>query len=199
MPLFHVVKAKSKEEAEQEALDKLKKALTGNQVMSYFVPHHATKVIVDASLIGLGPLHVQNDKDICYASRVLSDVETRHSRTEKQMLAVVWAVVHTSTSMVLNLTSSRIIGPTLASFAVIKHAHPPASISGSSFLCLTTITLSTIQVKMRRTQLISSVDNQTAQSPNQPVSRKNTSTINAVSNAMTKSRSERELMTQCKW
>lgn len=39
MPLFHVVKAKSKEEAEQEALATLKKALTGNQVMSYFVLH----------------------------------------------------------------------------------------------------------------------------------------------------------------
>ena len=87
--------------------------------------------------------------------------------------------------MVLNLPSSRIIGPTLASFAVTKIAHPPASIAGSSVLCLTTITLSTIQVKIRRTQLISSVDNQTAQSPNQPVLRKNTSTINAVSNAMT--------------
>jgi hypothetical protein len=37
------------EETEQAALDKLKKAFTDNQVMSYFDPHQATEVIVDAS------------------------------------------------------------------------------------------------------------------------------------------------------
>ena len=62
--------------------------------MSYFDPHQATEVIVDASPVGLGALLVQNDKVICYASRVLSDVETRYSQTEKEMLAVVWAVEH---------------------------------------------------------------------------------------------------------
>ncbi|CAB4035824.1 Hypothetical predicted protein, partial [Paramuricea clavata] len=82
------------EEIEQAALDKLKKAFTDNQVMSYFDPHQATEVIVDASPVGLGALLVQNDKVICYASRVLSDVETRYSQTEKEMLAVVWAVEH---------------------------------------------------------------------------------------------------------
>jgi transposase InsO family protein len=80
--------------AEQAALDRLKQALTGNQVMSYFDPHQTTQVIVDASPVGLGALLVQNDKVICYASRVLSDVETRYSQTEKEMLAVVWAVEH---------------------------------------------------------------------------------------------------------
>ncbi len=82
------------EQAEQAALDKLKQAFTGNQVMSYFDPHQTTQVIVDASPVGLGALLVQNDKVICYASRVLSDVETRYSQTEKEMLAVVWAVEH---------------------------------------------------------------------------------------------------------
>ena len=82
------------EQTEQEALDKLKKAFTGNQVMSYFDPFQATEVIVDASPTGLGALLVQNDKVICYASRVLSDVETRYSQTEKEMLGVVWAVEH---------------------------------------------------------------------------------------------------------
>ena len=51
-------------------------------------------MIVDASPIGLGALLVQNDKVICYASRVLLDVETRYSQIEKEMLAVVWAVEH---------------------------------------------------------------------------------------------------------
>ena len=78
----------------EAALDKLKKAFTDNQVMSYFDPHQATEVIVDASPVGLGALLVQNHKVICYASRVLSDVETRYSQTEKEMPAVVSGVEH---------------------------------------------------------------------------------------------------------
>ena len=50
--------------------------------------------IVDPSPIGLGALlvEIENDKVICYATRVLSD--TKYSQTEKEMLAVVWAVEH---------------------------------------------------------------------------------------------------------
>lgn len=66
------------EETEQETLDKLKKSLTGNQII-YFDPHQATKVIVDPSPIGLGALLVQNDKVVCCAGRVLSDVKTKYS------------------------------------------------------------------------------------------------------------------------
>ncbi len=62
--------------------------------MSYFDPHQTTQVIVVASPVGLGALLVQNDKVICYASCILSDVETRYSQTEKEMFAVVWAVEH---------------------------------------------------------------------------------------------------------
>ena len=119
------------EPTEQEALDKLKKAFTGNQVMSYFDPFQATEVIVDASPIGLGALLVQNDKVICYASRVLSDVETRYSQTEKEMLGFGPLSTSTSTCTVLSLPSSPIISPSLASFAVTK-PHPSALIAGSS-------------------------------------------------------------------
>ena len=61
--------------------------------MLYFNPYQAT-VIVDVSPVGLGALLVQNDKVIYYTSRALSDVETRYSQTEKEMLAVVWAIKH---------------------------------------------------------------------------------------------------------
>ena len=62
--------------------------------MSYFDLYQAREVIVDSSPIGVGALLVQNDKVICYASRVLSDVETRYPQTEKEMLALVWSVEH---------------------------------------------------------------------------------------------------------
>ena len=75
---------------ESTAFNQLKDALTGEQVMSYFDPSKETEIIVDASPVGLGALLIQEDKIISYASRALSDVETRYSQTEREMLAIVW-------------------------------------------------------------------------------------------------------------
>ena len=82
------------EQEEQRALDKLKEALVGDHVMSYFDPRKKTEIIVDASPTGLGGLLVQEGKVLGYASRALSDVESRYSQTEREMLAVVWGVEH---------------------------------------------------------------------------------------------------------
>ena len=82
------------EREEQKALDKLKEALVEESVMSYFDPRKKTEIIVDASPTGLGGLLVQEGKVLGYASRALSDVESRYSQTEREMLAVVWGVEH---------------------------------------------------------------------------------------------------------
>ena len=62
--------------------------------MSYFEQNKPTEIIVDASPVGLAALLVQAGKVISYASRALSDVESRYSQTEREMLAVVWEVKH---------------------------------------------------------------------------------------------------------
>ena len=62
--------------------------------MSYFDPRKKTEIIVDASPFGLGGLLIQEGKVLGYASRALSDVESRYSQTEREMLAVVWGVEH---------------------------------------------------------------------------------------------------------
>ena len=62
--------------------------------MSYLNPAQETEVIVDASPVSLGGLLVQDDKVISYARRVLRDVESRSSQTEREMLAIVWALEH---------------------------------------------------------------------------------------------------------
>ena len=61
----------------------------------YFRQGAPTKLITDASPVGLGAVLVQTqdgtDRALCYDSRTLSYVERRCSKVEKEPLAVVWA------------------------------------------------------------------------------------------------------------
>ncbi|PFX29296.1 Uncharacterized protein K02A2.6 [Stylophora pistillata] len=79
---------------QQRAFYKLKDSLTKNHVVSYINPRLKTEVTIDASPVGLGGLLVQDSKVISYARRALSEVESRYSQTEREMLGVVWAVEH---------------------------------------------------------------------------------------------------------
>ena len=45
----------------------------------------------DASETGLGAVLMQNGQPICYASRALTDTETRYAQIEKELLAIVWS------------------------------------------------------------------------------------------------------------
>ena len=80
------------EEGEQIAFDNVTRALTGDEVMSYFNAEKKTEIVVDASPVGLGAILLQEGKVISYASRILTDPETRYSQTEREMLAAVWGV-----------------------------------------------------------------------------------------------------------
>ena len=83
------------QEAEENALRKLQNELTmSDRVMAYFDPTKPTEVLVDASPAGVGAILIQDGKVISYGSRALSDVETRYSQTEREMLAIVWATEH---------------------------------------------------------------------------------------------------------
>ncbi|KAK7112338.1 hypothetical protein V1264_011807 [Littorina saxatilis] len=83
----------------QKAVQELQARLTSSTVMAYFSPDLATEVVVDAGPNGVGAVLAQRDeKDIrhivAYASRALTDVESRYSQTEREALAVVWACEH---------------------------------------------------------------------------------------------------------
>lgn len=80
---------------QKKSFNKLKMCLTNVKNLAYFDKDAPTKIITDASPVGLGAVLVQDQKNgpvvICYASRGLTDVERRYSQTEKEALAVVWA------------------------------------------------------------------------------------------------------------
>ena len=80
---------------EQEvAFNELKKRLAKTDTLRYFDSAAKTRVITDASPVGLGAILVQEqngeERVICYVSRSLTDVEKRYSQTEKEVLGIVW-------------------------------------------------------------------------------------------------------------
>lgn len=81
-------------EEQQTAFTTLKEQLRSDTVMSYFNPNEELEIIVDASPVGLGAILTQDGKVLSYASRALTDVESRYSQTEREALAIIWACEH---------------------------------------------------------------------------------------------------------
>lgn len=84
-------------EDHQKHFDSLKRSLAKLPTLSYFDPNRRTQLIADASPVALGAVllqfdHLGNPKAISFASKSLSEVERRYSQTEKESLALVWAV-----------------------------------------------------------------------------------------------------------
>ena len=80
---------------QKDAFRSLKRDLASSETLGYFDLKYPTKVIADASPVGLGAVLVQIQEDgpriISYASRSLTDVEQRYCQTEREALSLVWA------------------------------------------------------------------------------------------------------------
>ena len=78
------------------AFETLKSNLGRTQTLAYFDRNEeeVTKLITDASLVGLGAVFTQvqegQERVIAYASRAVTGVERRYSQTEREVLGLLW-------------------------------------------------------------------------------------------------------------
>lgn len=82
--------------AEQESFQKLVDLISQTDRLFHFDPSLRTRVVADASPVGLGAVLLQfyegDPRIILFASKSLTDTERRYAQTEKEALALVWAV-----------------------------------------------------------------------------------------------------------
>ena len=74
------------------AFEKIKDLGTWVPLLKYYSPTEELTVQCDASEKGLGAALMQNGQPIAFASRALTDPETRYTQTEMEMLAVVFVL-----------------------------------------------------------------------------------------------------------
>ncbi len=77
-----------------QALDRLKKAVTGTPVLRYYDAQEELTIQCDASPSGLGAALMQKGQPVAYASRALTPVEARYAQIEKELLAIVFGCEH---------------------------------------------------------------------------------------------------------
>ena len=77
-----------------KAFNDIKRAITCAPVLSYFDLKKDTVIQSDASMNGLGCALIQDDKPVCYASRALTEAESRYSNIERELLAAMWSLEH---------------------------------------------------------------------------------------------------------
>ncbi|KMQ92700.1 hypothetical protein RF55_7276 [Lasius niger] len=80
------------------AFNTLKEKLSKIETLGYYDPKDETKVTADASPVGLGAVLIQENfkgpRIIAYGNKSLTDCEKKYCQTEKEALALVWAVEH---------------------------------------------------------------------------------------------------------
>jgi len=79
-------------EVQESAMHELKCMITQTPVLAFYDPTKDLMIENDACEYGLGSVLLQDDKPIAYASRSLSDAETRYAQIESEMLAVVFGL-----------------------------------------------------------------------------------------------------------
>ncbi|CAC5421268.1 unnamed protein product [Mytilus coruscus] len=77
---------------QQQAFEKLKDIITKNPVLSFYDVSKPVTVSCDASRCGLGAMLIQDNKPVAYASRSLTDAESRYANIERELLGVLFGL-----------------------------------------------------------------------------------------------------------
>ena len=70
----------------------VQKLVTEAPVLVYYNPERELTIQCDASHNGLGAVLMQDGQPIAYASRAMTDTETRYAQIEKEMLAILFSL-----------------------------------------------------------------------------------------------------------
>lgn len=79
-------------EHHQKCFQALKDAVSEDATLIYFDTGTTPTLETDASIKGLGVTLLQHDKPVAYASKTLTDAETRYACIERELLAIVYGV-----------------------------------------------------------------------------------------------------------
>ncbi|RXN39425.1 dynein heavy chain axonemal [Labeo rohita] len=79
------------QEHHMAAFTRLKELLTSPPILQYFDVHQPVVVSADASQHALGAVCLQDNKPVAFASRALTETESRYAQIEKELLALVYA------------------------------------------------------------------------------------------------------------
>ena len=74
-----------------KSFNKIKDSISNEITLTYFDPMKETILQVDASMKGLGAALTQDRKPVAFASKALTDVESRYANIERELLAVVYS------------------------------------------------------------------------------------------------------------
>ena len=74
----------------QQAFEAIKSAISAETTLAYYDPAKEVTLQVDASTAGLGATLLQDKKPIAFASKALTDTESRYANIERELLAVVY-------------------------------------------------------------------------------------------------------------
>ena len=80
------------EEHHQTCFQKLKDTVSEDATLVYFNTGITPVLETDASIKGLGVTLLQSDKPVAFASKTLTDAETRYACIERELLAIVYGV-----------------------------------------------------------------------------------------------------------
>ena len=77
---------------QDQAFQRIRQLVTEAPVLKYYEPGEELTLQSDASQTGLGAVLTQNGQPLAFASRALSDAETRYAQIEKELLSVVFGL-----------------------------------------------------------------------------------------------------------